>query len=77
MSIAVPPNIIIADYPFNDAEADIVLRSNGMVDFCCYKTLSQLSSSVMKDMLSMPQCSKEEVDDEGRPVVLCTKMVTP
>jgi BTB/POZ domain len=41
--------------PFNDADADIILRSADQVDFRVYKIILAKASSIFADMFSLPQ----------------------
>ena len=54
-----------ASYPFDQAHADIILRSSDSVDFHVHKSILWVASSVFKDMLGLPQPSQPK-DDECR-----------
>ncbi|KAL1747870.1 hypothetical protein HDZ31DRAFT_21352, partial [Schizophyllum fasciatum] len=66
----------LANAPFDDGAADIVLRSSDGVDFRTYKLLLSLISSFFRDMLSLPHvghggsgAGAHTADRAGRPVV--------
>ena len=61
-----------ASYPFDQAHADIILRSSDSVDFRVHKTILWVASSVFKDMLCLPQPSQPKDDEyrDGLPVVM-------
>ena len=44
-----------ADAPFDQADADIILRSSDFFDFRVHKTILSVASPVFKDMLNQPQ----------------------
>jgi hypothetical protein len=50
------------DPPFDDPEADVIIRSSNNIDFYVFKTLLSFSSSVFKDMFYVAQGKPE--DDE-------------
>jgi hypothetical protein len=56
---------IKADPPFDDQNADVIVRSSDNVDFYVFKSLLAYSSSVFKDMFCVAQgCpNKEEMKD--------------
>ncbi|CCM05882.1 uncharacterized protein FIBRA_08119 [Fibroporia radiculosa] len=47
--------ISIASYPFNKANADVILRSSDNVDFHVHQVILGLASDFMEDMFSLPQ----------------------
>ncbi|KAA1470182.1 hypothetical protein DENSPDRAFT_835919 [Dentipellis sp. KUC8613] len=49
------PTSTLAEAPFRDADADIVLRSCDRVDFHVHKFILSKSSPIFIDMLAMPQ----------------------
>lgn len=57
-----------APQPFDDTDADIILRTGDLVDFRVYKTLLSIASPFFKAMFSLPQCPEadEIQDDETR-----------
>jgi hypothetical protein len=62
----------IADPPFNDPDADVVLCTADNVHFRVYKLLLSLASPVFKDMFRLPQPSRSEpgsTDESGRPII--------
>jgi hypothetical protein len=67
-----------APSPFDDPDADLIIRSSDRVQFRVYKSLLSLASPVFKDMFSLPQppdgANNEAVD--GHPVVKFTETST-
>ena len=62
----------IADPPFDDPDADVVLCTADNVHFWVYKLLLSLASPVFKDMFRLPQPSTSEpgsTDESGRPII--------
>jgi len=64
--------------PFDDAEADVIIRSSDDVDFRVYKLLLCLASSFFKDMFSLPQGSSgnffsDQKIEGGLPVIQMTE----
>jgi len=64
--------------PFDDAEADVIIRSSEDVDFRVYKLLLCLASSFFKDMFSLPQGSSgnffsDQKIEGGLPVIQMTE----
>ncbi|EIW75069.1 hypothetical protein CONPUDRAFT_66183, partial [Coniophora puteana RWD-64-598 SS2] len=54
------PSIVLhparqAKAPFDDPEAEIILRSSDNVEFRVFKSFLAFSSSIFRDMLSLPQ----------------------
>ncbi|TFY78381.1 hypothetical protein EWM64_g5632 [Hericium alpestre] len=47
--------VVTADAPFNDPNADIVLRSYDRVDFRTYKMILSMASPVFRDIFTLPQ----------------------
>jgi hypothetical protein len=66
------PVIRIADAPFNDPDADIILCTADNVHFLVYKLLLSLASLVFRDMFSLPQPSDSQSNKE-RPVISITE----
>lgn len=65
-----------AGTPFNDPDADVILRSADNVDFRVFKVLMSLASPFFKTMFGLPQTQKEDNCDEmkdGLPVVQVTE----
>lgn len=62
-----PPNkpITIASPPFNDPDADLILRTVDNVDFRIHKLLLSLVSPVFKSMFTLPQ-SQSSIEDDKR-----------
>jgi hypothetical protein len=60
-----------ADPPFDDPEADLILRSSDNIDFYVFKSLLSYSSSVFKDMFCVAQGKPgdDELED-GLQVIL-------
>lgn len=54
--------------PFNDPDADIIIRSSDAIDFRVYKVILSKASSVFKDMFSLPtpppDLRSQEMQDE-------------
>ncbi|TFY75936.1 hypothetical protein EWM64_g8076 [Hericium alpestre] len=53
-----PPSVReprVAEEPFNDTSADVILRTSDKVDFYVYKNVLSLASPFFKDMFSLPQ----------------------
>ncbi|KAH9858490.1 hypothetical protein C2E23DRAFT_716869 [Lenzites betulinus] len=51
--------------PFDDADADIIIRSADRVDFRLYKLILKKASDVFRDMFTLPDAA-----DEGQPQVV-------
>jgi BTB/POZ domain len=49
--------------PFDDLDADIILRSSDKVDFLVYKVILSKASSVFKSMFSLPQPATDITQD--------------
>ncbi|KAF7974688.1 hypothetical protein HWV62_11457 [Athelia sp. TMB] len=60
-----PSSITEATAPFDDVDADVILRSSDNVDFRVFKLLLSMSSPFFKDMFSLPQGAKMVVDGGG------------
>ncbi|THH14655.1 hypothetical protein EW146_g5705 [Bondarzewia mesenterica] len=72
------PPIRNAGPPFDAADADIVLRTNDLVDFRVHTSILSISSQVFKDMSSMPLPPNSEPADnsdrkDGLPIVFVTE----
>jgi hypothetical protein len=69
------PKISTAQAPFDDMEADVVLRSCDRVDFYVYKAVLALASPFFKSMLSLPQTiqASEQTVRQSAPVVNFTE----
>jgi BTB/POZ domain len=66
----IKPLTSIAEAPFDDTAADIVLRSCDGVDFCVYKIVLALASPFFKDMFSLPvTTAMEQTDCKSPPVI--------
>lgn len=76
-STAVDPEFEDFGPPFDDASADIILRSNDKVDFDVHKLILSIASPIFKDMFTLPPpgshsglgAGRDEVK-QGLPVVL-------
>ena len=56
--------------PFDDTDADIILRSSDQVDFLVYKTILSKASPVFKTMFSLPQpTNTAKTLQESRPII--------
>jgi hypothetical protein len=62
--------------PFDDPDADIILRSCDGVQFRTYKLLLSLASPIFKDMLTIPQPQLRDEDQGNVPVVDLTETST-
>jgi BTB/POZ domain len=63
---------IMADAPFNDPQADVILRSNDGVEFRVFKIVLSLASPIFADMFSIPSpppSATSETFHDGLPVV--------
>ncbi|KAF7986996.1 hypothetical protein HWV62_75 [Athelia sp. TMB] len=67
-TIADTPPVTDAGPPFDDAGADLILRSSDSVDFKVHKLLLSMGSPFFKDMFALPQGHGGETGD-GLPVV--------
>ena len=54
--------ITYASSPFNDADADVILRSSDNVYFKVFKLLLSMGSPLFKDMFSLPQSASASED---------------
>ena len=50
----------LANAPFDDARADVILRSSDGVDFRVFKIILSLASPIFADMISIPQPAASE-----------------
>jgi hypothetical protein len=69
-----PQNVqtMMADAPFNDPRADVILRSSNGVDFRVFKNILFLASPIFADMFSIPSPPPPATSDtvhDGLPVV--------
>ncbi len=64
--------VTVFGFPFDDTDADIILRSSDRVDFMVYKVILSKASPVFKDMFSLPQPATETPQD-SRPIVDLTE----
>ena len=61
--------------PFDDADADVILRSSDGVDFRVYKVILSKASLFFKDMFTLPPPSPDSQDDykddykDGAPII--------
>jgi hypothetical protein len=58
-----------ASAPFNNAKADVILRSTDNVDFRVFKVLLSLASPFFDDMFGLPQGDINNDTKDGLPVV--------
>jgi hypothetical protein len=65
------PKISTAQAPFDDVEADAILRSCDRVDFYVYKAVLAVASAFFKNMFSLPQTApeSEQTVRQSAPVV--------
>ena len=59
--------------PFDDADADVILRSSDQVDFHVYKVMLSKASPFFKDMFSLPQPVGAENKQNSRTVIDLTE----
>lgn len=70
-------NITDAKAPFDNLDADIILRSSDNIDFRVFKLLLSLASSFFKDMFMLPQASEGVNSNKTRddlPIIQVTEM---
>lgn len=64
------PPIAYANPPFDDDDADVILRSSDNIDFNVFKLLLSMGSPFFKDMFSLPQAAGDGGDTrDGVPVI--------
>ena len=56
--------------PFDDPDADIILRSSDQVDFMVYKVILSKASPVFKTMFTLPQPATDTKPDSSSPIVV-------
>ena len=58
--------------PFDDTNADVILRSSDQVDFMVYKVILSKASPVFKTMFSLPQPATDSADTsrESRAIII-------
>ncbi|TFY63454.1 hypothetical protein EVG20_g6307 [Dentipellis fragilis] len=65
--------------PFDDEDADVILRSSNLVDFRTYKVLLKKASPIFADIFSLPQSPTQEGNlsskdyQDGLPIVCVTE----
>lgn len=59
--------------PFDDADADTILRSSDQVDFYVYRVILSKSSPFFKTMFSLPQPDVASVSEKQIPVISLTE----
>lgn len=67
-----PHNTAITAFgpPFDDADADIILRSSDQVEFMVYKVILSKASPFFKAMFSLPQpCPTTYTQQDPRPII--------
>ncbi|OCH93746.1 hypothetical protein OBBRIDRAFT_266819 [Obba rivulosa] len=72
-SSAQPP---YASPPFDDPDADVIIRTSDLIDFRVYKVILGMVSPVFKDMFPMPQPKNDNhptCHKDGVPVVTVTE----
>ena len=67
--MATPNTVTAFGPPFNDSDADIVLRSSDQVDFIVYKVILSKASPFFKTMFTLPQPATDAQPDSCRPIV--------
>jgi hypothetical protein len=56
--------------PFDDADADVILRSSDRVDFLVYKVILSKASAVFNSMFSLPQpANAVRIQPDSRPII--------
>lgn len=72
-----PPSPRIANHPFDDDDADVIVQSSDNVCFKMYRVILGKASPVFKDMFGLPQSPPAECDPEdfweGLPLVKITE----
>ncbi|KAF7974689.1 hypothetical protein HWV62_11459 [Athelia sp. TMB] len=69
-AIAGPPPITDASSPFDDADADVILRSSDHVDFRAFKVFLSFGSPFFRDMFRLPQSAADDSESrDGLPVI--------
>ncbi|GBE80623.1 hypothetical protein SCP_0303380 [Sparassis crispa] len=63
----------IPKHPFDDADADIIIRSSDGVDFRVYKVVLSKASPVFKDMFTLPAEKPAQISQLSIPVVSVTE----
>ena len=58
------PQVASAKTPFDDARADLILRSSDGVHFRVFKIILSLASPIFADMFSIPPPASKQSDDE-------------
>ena len=64
------PREQLAEAPFDDARADLILQSSDKVQFRVFKIICYLASPIFADMFSIPSPPSEKPHDEARVVPL-------
>jgi len=64
------PREQLAEAPFDDTRADLILQSSDKVQFRVFKNIFYLASPVFADMFSIPSPPSEKPHDEARVVPL-------
>lgn len=68
-----PPAITDAGAPFDNPDADVILRSSDKADFRFFKLLLSLASPVFKDLFALPQVPDGNDTKDGLPIVQLTE----
>lgn len=61
---------MIADYPFNDSSADVILRSSDNVDFYMHKVILSFASGFFRDMFTLQQGFSTDISHPEPPVIV-------
>src|SRR5258708_20347343 len=69
-SLQPKPREQLAEAPFDDARADLILQSSDKVQFRVFKTIFYLASPIFADMFSIPSPPSEKHHDEAQVVPL-------
>lgn len=68
--IALPaPQIRRASSPFDESDADTILRSSDFFDFSVHRLILSKASPLFTDMLSLPQSSTDGENSDGKPII--------
>jgi hypothetical protein len=67
---APPPPEELAEAPFDNARADLILQSSDEIHFRVHKNILSLASPVFADMFSLPSPSSQKPHDEVQVVTL-------
>src|SRR5260370_23720262 len=69
-SLQPKPREQLAETPFDDTRADLILQSSDKVQFRVFKNIFYLASPIFADMFSIPSPPSEKPHDEAQAVPL-------